>query len=140
MSYDESLHSDDTTHLEDVQCEDESERAERLLPSREVRDVLPALLGRHDAEDDAFREWIQRVDEFKLCVAAERDHLPRCDVSDIECKGEATTNLVHLLELHRNDSEALHKLLEALIPQVVRKLLRTVPLRSQEHTSELQSQ
>ena len=35
-----------------------------LLASREVRDVLPALLRRHHAENDTLGEGIHAVDQF----------------------------------------------------------------------------
>lgn len=38
------------------------------------------------------------------------------------------TNLIHLFELHRDDTETFHELLESLIPQIVVHLLRGVPL------------
>ena len=47
-------------------------------------------------EDDALGERVERVDELKLGVAAQRDHL------------------VHLLEPHRDDPEARHKLVQPL--------------------------
>lgn len=33
-----------------------------LFSTRQIGDVLPALLGRHNTEDDSFRERIQTVD------------------------------------------------------------------------------
>lgn len=39
-----------------------------LLPSRQVGNVLPTFLRRHDAELDALGEWIHAVHEFQLCV------------------------------------------------------------------------
>ena len=43
-------------------------------------------------------------------------------------RGSPATHLVHLLELHRDDSEALHELAQAQGAEVVRELLRGVAL------------
>eukprot|EP00964_Phaeocystis_antarctica_P083806 scaffold52749_cov71-Phaeocystis_antarctica.AAC.2 len=58
-----------------VQREDERERGEGLLAAREVGDMLPRLLGRPHAEDDALGEGVERVEQLELRVATERDHL-----------------------------------------------------------------
>jgi hypothetical protein len=47
-----------------------------LFTTREIGDVLPALLGRHDAEQDPLGERIETVDEFQFSVSTHRDHLP----------------------------------------------------------------
>lgn len=41
-----------------VQSEDEGERREGFLAAREVGDVFPGFLGRHDGEEDAFGEGV----------------------------------------------------------------------------------
>lgn len=47
-----------------------------LFTTREIGDVLPALLGRHNAEQDSLGERIETVDEFQFSVSAHRNHLP----------------------------------------------------------------
>ena len=37
-----------------MKSEYQSKGTKGLLATRQIRDILPALLGRHDAEDDAF--------------------------------------------------------------------------------------
>ena len=46
-----------------------------LFSSRQVGNVLPTLLGRHDTKLDAFGEWVHAVHEFQFCVTTEGDHL-----------------------------------------------------------------
>lgn len=46
-----------------------------LFAARQIRDILPALLGRHDTEDDSFGERIETVDKFELGIATQGDHL-----------------------------------------------------------------
>ena len=58
-----------------VQGEHKGERGERLLPSGQVGDVLPALLRRPDRENNALAEGVERVDQLELGVSAQRDHL-----------------------------------------------------------------
>ncbi len=50
--------------LEVVQGKHKGKRAERLLTTGQIRNVLPALLRWHDAENDTFREGIQTVNQF----------------------------------------------------------------------------
>ena len=63
------------SYLEVVKREDQRKRRQRLLPSREVGDVLPRFLGRANAEDDALAERVQRVHQLQLRVATQSDHL-----------------------------------------------------------------
>ena len=91
-----------------MQGEDEGETAQRLLATRQVGYVLPRLLRRHDAEEDALREGVERVDQLQLRIAAHRDHL------------------VHLLQPERDDAEALHEASEAELAQVIATLLGRV--------------
>jgi hypothetical protein len=60
-----------------MKSENESQGRKRLLASRQVGDILPTLLGRHDGEDDTLREGIRRVVELEFSVTAEGDHLPK---------------------------------------------------------------
>lgn len=78
-----------------VQSEDEGQTAECLFTTGEVANVLPALLGGHDAEENAFAEGIQAVDEFELCVSAHGDHL------------------IHFLESERDGAETFHETFQA---------------------------
>lgn len=88
-----------------VQRKHQRQTAQRLLPPTEVRDILPALLRRHDAEQDPFGEGIQTVDQLQLRVAAHGDHL------------------VHFLEAQRDGAKARHEAFEAERAQVVVPLL-----------------
>ena len=74
-----------------MQSKDERKRTERLLASRKVTDVLPALLWWHDAENDSLAERIETVNQLQFRVSAERD------------------GLVHLFQFGRNDAEACHE-------------------------------
>src|SRR6266702_448534 len=46
-----------------------------LFASCQVGDVSPALLGRHNAEDDAFGKWVHAINEFQFSISSKRDHL-----------------------------------------------------------------
>ena len=74
------VHEVQRRRLVRVEREHERERAQRLLSTRQVRDVAPALLRRHDAEDDALRERIHAVNELQLSVAAKRNRLGKLSV------------------------------------------------------------
>ena len=78
-----------------MQRKHQRQTTQRLLPATEVADILPALLRRHDAEQDPLAEWIQTVDELQFSVSAHGDHL------------------VHFLQAHGDDAEALHEAFEA---------------------------
>merc|ERR1719431_883137 len=91
-----------------VEGEHQRQRGEGLLPARQVADVLPALLGRPDGEDDALGERVQGVDQLQLGVPAQGDHL------------------VHLLQLPRDDLEPVHEVVEPLLLAVVVVLLLEV--------------
>ena len=84
-----------------MQSEDEGKTTEGLLAAAEIGDVLPALLGRHDAEEDALGEGVEAVDELELGVAAHGDHL------------------VHFLEPQRDGAEARHEAFQPERAQVV---------------------
>src|SRR5258708_16155112 len=75
-----------------MESKDESERAQglrlksghrppsthylpHLLTTRQIGDVLPALLRRHYAKYDALGEWIKAINEFKLGISPQCDHL-----------------------------------------------------------------
>lgn len=126
-----------------MQGEDEGERTQSLLKfvspegvqgkrqhylfsAGQVRDVLPALLWGHNAEDDAFREGIHAVDKLKLGIAAEGDHL-RLWISTLSLRRIPVTYLVHLLELERDCAEAGHELVEPPLPQRLILFLLGVP-------------
>merc|ERR1712078_653888 len=53
---------------------DQCERAQRLLPSGEVPDVLPRLVRRADLELDTFRKGVQRVREDELAEQDVEEH------------------------------------------------------------------
>jgi hypothetical protein len=86
------------------------------------------LLWRHDAEDDAFGEGVEAVDEFKLGIAAKGDELSAF-VSMHGSRRQLATDLVHLLELAADGGKADHKLLEATLPQTVEGRLGGIALR-----------
>ena len=60
------------------------ETTERLLPPTQIADVLPALLGRHDAKEDTLAKGVEAVNELELRVAAQRDEL----VHGLEMRGD----------------------------------------------------
>ena len=90
--------------------ENQSKGTKGLLATRQITDILPALLGRHDREQNALAEGIKRIHELELRVSAHGDHL------------------VHLLEAQRDRAEPFHEPLEPHPAQVVASLLRRVPL------------
>lgn len=93
-----------------MQGEDQGQRRERLLTARQVGYVLPRLLGRPDAEDDALTERVQRVDQLQLGVTAQRDHL------------------VELFQLGGDERETGHELGETRFTQRVHVLALLVAL------------
>ena len=58
-----------------MKSENKRKGTEGLLATRQIRDILPALLGGHDTEDYAFRERVHAVNEFQLSVSAKSNHL-----------------------------------------------------------------
>lgn len=58
-----------------MQGKDQGQRTQRLLAPAQIPNVLPALLGRHDREENALAEGVERVDQLQLGVAAQRDQL-----------------------------------------------------------------
>jgi len=76
----------------DMQSENQSEGTQRLLASRQIGDVFPALLGWHDTEDDTFGERVHAVNELQLGITTQSDHL------------------IHLLQLQRYRVETGHEL------------------------------
>ena len=93
-----------------VQGEDQRQRRERLLATGQVGYVLPRLLGRADAEDDAFAEGVQRVDQLQLGVAAQRDHL------------------VEFLQFGGDEGESAHELAQTSFTQRIDVLALLVAL------------
>ena len=53
-----------------MESEDQGERGESLLSSREIGDVLPGLLGRPHTEHYSFSEWIETVHQLELSVSS----------------------------------------------------------------------
>ena len=88
-----------------MQRKHQRQAAQRLLPARQITDILPTLLRRHDREQNPLGEGIERIDELELGVAAHGDHL------------------VHFLQPQRDEAEAGHEALEAELAQVVVPLL-----------------
>jgi hypothetical protein len=88
-----------------MQSKYERKTTQRLLATTQIADVLPAFLRRHDAEQDAFAERIERVDQLQFGVTAHGNHL------------------VHFLELSRDLAEAFHETLKALPAQVIEEPL-----------------
>ena len=46
-----------------------------LFTTRQVGNILPALLGRTDGEENAFGERVEAVHQFQLRIPSEGDHL-----------------------------------------------------------------
>ena len=70
-------------------------RTKRLLPTRQIADILPALLRWHDGEENPLREGVERVDEFELGISAQSDEL------------------VHALEMSGDCRKSSHELVES---------------------------
>jgi hypothetical protein len=130
-----------------VEREDERERRERLLSARQVRDVLPALLGGPDAEDDALREGVEAINKLKLGIAAESDHLVHlleaegddtafgaegngevcgCDSEGGGCE-DRVTRPSRIAQCHCDSPEALHEGVEPLLAQALVRLACLLP-------------
>ena len=60
-----------------MEGKDEGKRAECLLPTRQVGDVLPALLGWTHTEDYPLREGVKTVHQLQLSITSLSDHLHR---------------------------------------------------------------
>lgn len=89
-----------TTHecyLVDMKSKDQGKEAERLLASRRIRNVLPALLRRHYTKDDALRERIHTVDQLQLRITPKRNHLGQ--LASVRHAKSANNPSVHLLQL-----------------------------------------
>lgn len=90
---------------------------EYLFPARKVRNVLPTFLGRHYTEDYTFRKWIHAIDKLQFSISAQCDHL-LCVNRTLMQKG-MRSDLVHLFEFWRNDSEPRHEFIQPRLPELI---------------------
>lgn len=79
---------------------DEGEGGESLLTTGKVSDLLPGLLWWTDTEGDALAERIERIEELKLSITTQGDHL------------------IHLLKSQGDGAESSHEHIESLSSEV----------------------
>lgn len=58
-----------------MQGKHQRETTQGLLPPAQIADILPALLGRHDAEENPLAEGVETIHQLQLRIAAQRDQL-----------------------------------------------------------------